>query len=293
VLLCDQMTSPIPTVDNSIGLIKPFLRWPGGKQWLVRRLSKIFPKNWNKYFEPFLGGGSLFFASRPCSARLGDLNERLIETYIAVRDQPLDVIEVLSQWHNSKENYYQIRSQIFKDNIRKAAQTIYLSKTCWNGLYRVNKDGHFNVPFGNHNRAVYDRENIIRASKTLQTAELIACDFEKLIKSAKCNDFVYLDPPYTVLHSKNGFRQYNDRLFSWNDQIRLANTANKLMDKGCLVVISNANHPEVIKLYHRFEYYKLNRHSILAANPEKRCKTEEALFLSFQASEFDDLKNGE
>lgn len=270
-------------------IIKPFLRWPGGKQWLAIRLSKLVPERCRKYFEPFIGGGSLFFASRPKFAKLGDLNERLIETYTSVRDRPLDVIQALSEWPNSREIYYQIRSQAFTDNIRRAAQTIYLSKTCWNGLYRVNREGQFNVPFGNHKRAVYDANNILGASQILQTAELISCDFEDLVNSAACGDFIYLDPPYTVLHSKNGFRRYNDRLFSWNDQIRLARVAHKLVENGCSVVVSNANHPEVIELYHGFKYYKLSRHSVLAADPLRRCKTHEALFLSFQALELDNL----
>jgi DNA adenine methylase len=268
-------------------IIKPFLRWPGGKQWLAARLSKLVPDKCCTYFEPFIGGGSLFFASRPKCAKLGDLNERLTETYTAVRNWPLDVIQALSEWPNSKEIYYHIRSQIFTDNIQRAAQIIYLSKTCWNGLYRVNSEGQFNVPFGNHNRAVYDENNILRASKVLQGAELIPCDFEDLLKTAKCGDFVYLDPPYTVLHSRNGFRRYNECLFSWDDQVRLAQIANKLKDNGCLVVVSNANHPEVIKLYHKFKYYRLNRHSVLAANPVRRCKTQEALLLSFDTCALD------
>jgi len=275
--------------EASNEIIRPFLRWPGGKQWLASRLSKLVPDKCCTYFEPFIGGGSLFFASRPKCAKLGDLNERLTETYTAVRDRPFDVIQALSEWPNSKQIYYQIRSQIFTDIIRRAAQTIYLSKTCWNGLYRVNREGQFNVPFGSHKRAVYDENNILGASQILQTAEIVSCDFEDLLNSAGCDDFVYLDPPYTVLHSKNGFLQYNERLFSWNDQIRLAKMANKLRDNGCLVVISNANHPEVIKLYHGFKYYKLNRHSVLAANPVRRCKTQEALFLSFQPCELDKL----
>lgn len=269
-------------MKDSNKIVKPFLRWPGGKQWLAIRLAELVPSKCNKYFEPFLGGGSLFFATRPKSASLGDLNERLIETYIAVRDKPLDVINVLSEWPNSKDIYYKIRSQIFPDNIQRAAQTIYLSKTCWNGLYRVNRKGHFNVPFGNHKRPVFDEKNILGASQILQNAELNSCDFEDLVISAEFGDFVYLDPPYTVLHYKNCFCRYNDRLFSWSDQLRLAKVAHNLAEKGCSVLVSNADHPEVIKLYHGFKYYKLSRHSILAADPSRRCKTHEALFISFE-----------
>ena len=123
--------------------IKPFLRWAGGKQWLTGRLLGKFPDHEFTYYEPFLGGGSLFFAALPKKALLGDINEQLIQTYCVLRDHPIDLISVLCKWENDKETYYKVRSSNFVNIIWKAAQFIYLNKTCWNGLYRVNQEGKF------------------------------------------------------------------------------------------------------------------------------------------------------
>jgi DNA adenine methylase len=142
----------------SVPQIKPFLRWAGGKQWLAPRLAGIVPQEGFTYYEPFLGGGSLFFVVRPQKAVLGDVNERLIEAYQALRDNPNELISILSMWKNDEETYYKIRSTDFSDRTWSAAQLIYLNKTCWNGLYRVNREGKFNVPFGFNNRKVFDIE---------------------------------------------------------------------------------------------------------------------------------------
>jgi len=260
--------------------VKPFLRWAGGKQWLAHKLARLIPVHDHTYYEPFLGGGSLFFAACPNRAILGDINERLIGTYQILRDRPKDLILILSQWENDEETYYKVRTTEYKDDLWQAAQFIYLNKTCWNGLYRVNRQGGFNVPFGYNNRKVFDGTHLLEASEVLQNAKVIYCDFEQLLKTATAGDFVYLDPPYTVLHSRNGFRQYNEKLFSWQDQVRLADTARELAHRGCLVVISNADNEEVLSLYPDFLYQKVSRHSVLAANPKWRQKTSEALLVS-------------
>lgn len=260
--------------------IKPFLRWAGGKQWLAQRLAGVMPKDNRTYYEPFLGGGSLFFAARPKRAVLGDTNERLINTFRVLRDQPRDLIRILSQWSNDRDTYYAVRSTNGHDEVWNAAQFIYLNKTCWNGLHRVNKQGQFNVPFGNHDRNVFDEAHLLTVSQALQAAELRCCDFQDMLQSAEQNAFVYMDPPYTVLHSQNGFRQYNEKIFSWHDQIRLARVAHDLADRGCIVVISNADNAEVLDLYPEFHYQRVSRHSILAANPKYRRKTQEALLVS-------------
>jgi len=260
--------------------IKPFLKWAGGKQWLSDRLIRLVPETHHTYFEPFLGGGSLFFAACPKRAILGDINERLIETYLAVRDYPDDIIEALSQWPNEKKVYYQIRSSEYSDAALRAAQFIYLNKSCWNGLYRVNKKGRFNVPFGNNRRDIFYSQQILEASGILKNAELKCCDFQELVQIATAGDFVYLDPPYTVLHSKNGFRRYNEKLFSWDDQVRLAETAHVLAKRGCLVLVSNAYNEDLANLYPDFVRLRLYRHSTLAADTLCRRGTQEALFLS-------------
>ena len=260
--------------------VKPFLRWAGGKQWIADRLSKLIASGTGTYFEPFLGGGSLYFAAQPKQAVLSDLNQRLIETYQLLRDAPFEVIRVLDGWKNDEKTYYKVRQITFEDLVPRAAQFIYLNKTCWNGLYRVNRLGKFNVPFGHHGREVFDVQHLLDVSKTLKNADIYCADFDQVISHAKEGDFVYLDPPYTSLHGNNGFRQYNESLFSWRDQQRLGRTAVSLADRGCTILVSNADHKEILGLYPGFSHRRVYRHSILAARSKFRRPTSELLIAS-------------
>lgn len=260
--------------------LRPFLRWAGGKQWLSSQLVNLIPPNIGTYYEPFLGGASLYFQALPNSAVLADVNPRLVETYQALRDEPLEVIAGLRNWVNDKETYYRVRDISFSDIPHRAAQFIYLNRVCWNGLYRVNQQGKFNVPFGNHGRAVADEGHLVEVSQALQEA-LVSCgDFEDTVAHAEEGDFIYFDPPYTSLDSKTGFRQYNETLFSWEDQRRLGRIATSLSERGCHVVVSNANHDGILELYPGFSHRRVTRHSILAANPEFRRLTTELLIAS-------------
>ena len=260
--------------------VKPFLRWAGGKQWISHRLSESIPPYTGKYFEPFLGGGSLYFATLPQRAVLSDLNQRLIETYQQLRDIPLEVIDVLNKWANDERTYYEVRQTDFDDATARAAQFIYLNRTCWNGLYRVNRQGKFNVPFGRHGRTVFNAQHLMDVSATLKNAEVYCADFEQMLKHAQQGDFVYLDPPYTSLQGGNGFRRYNESLFSWHDQQRLGRTAIRLSELGCTVLVSNADHESVVELYPGFSYERVARHSILAASSAYRRMTSELLLAS-------------
>jgi DNA adenine methylase len=265
----------------------PFLRWAGGKQWIAPIIASIVPHNLGNYFEPFLGGGSVFLSVKPERAILGDLNSRLVETYTEIRDNPEAVIYWLSKWENSKDIFLKLRNTTFSIVSKRAAQFIYLNKTCWNGLYRVNKIGQFNVPYGNSpNRHTHDPKSIMYASQVLIGAVLKSCDFEDLLLNASSGDFAYLDPPYTVLHSENGFRRYNEHLFCWDDQQRLASIAHLLVSRGCFVAISNANHSDILKLYPRFYRYFLVRRSNLSANPKFRRSIQEVLLISPNLAKF-------
>jgi DNA adenine methylase len=144
----------------------------------------------------------------------------------------------------------------------------------------VNKRGNFNVPFGNNKRIIYDEKQLVQASRMLKNSVLKCCDFQELVKTAKAGDFVYLDPPYTVLHSNNGFKRYNEKLFSWADQVRLAETARDLAERGCLTVVSNADNQDVVDLYPGFVHLRLLRQSTLAADALRRRETQEILFVS-------------
>lgn len=235
------------------------------------------------YYEPFLGAGSLFFASSPRRARLSDVNERLIETYEIIRDTPRDALRVLGSWRYGRARYYRLRAIHFKDRIHRAAQFIYLNRTCWNGLYRVNREGCFNVPFGRfHNPTVCNTRVLLEASKALRRASLGVADFEEATHDVKHGDFVYLDPPYSVARENNGFRRYNERLFSWQDQMRLASCARELAARGATVVVSNAYHHSIRRLYPKFYCIVLTRRSLLAADPEKRGKAREVILSSIR-----------
>ena len=260
--------------------LKPLLRWAGGKQWIASRLRLMIPDTISTYYEPFLGGGSLFFAARPKAAVLSDLNLQLMETYRTIRAEPSQVMKVLSLWANDATTYYRVRDAVFTDQTFRAARFIYLNKTCWNGLYRVNRSGQFNVPFGNHGRRVFDPCHVQRISAALEGATLKTGDFEDVVRNAGHRDFVYFDPPYATDCEKTGFRQYNEQRFSWRDQQRLGETAVQLAERGCTVVVSNANYDPIISLYPGFSHLAVTRHSILAANPHARQVTGELILCS-------------
>lgn len=269
--------------------LKPFLRWAGGKQWLSKRLLQMVPQQIGKYYEPFLGGGSLFFRLLPEKGVLSDVNERLVETYRSLRDEPHKVIAALGRWTNDEATYYRVRDRRYLSNAFKSAQLIYLNRTCWNGLYRVNLSGEFNVPYGHHERKVFDPEHLLRISRALNSAELRVGDFLSAVNNAQENDFIYFDPPYTTQHSQNGFLKYNQQPFTWEDQERLGRTAVELMGRGCHVVVSNASYEPILNFYPGFHHESVSRNSVLAANPENRQITTEFLIYSPEIARTDSI----
>lgn len=267
----------------------PFLKWAGGKQWLVGRLIKYIPPNAN-YFEPFLGGASLFFAAQPKRSFLSDSNPALIETYETLRDHPLKVIDQITQWRYDKELYYHVRAIRPSGRVGRAARFIYLNRTCWNGLYRVNRRNQFNVPFGRfQNPTICNSVLLLAASTALRKAALSIGDFEAAVAKAKRDDFVYLDPPYTVKHTSNGFLRYNERLFTWTDQERLASVAARLARRGCHVLVTNANHESLISLYRGFKRARVHRLSNLAGDPSKRGAESEMVMATFDLRKLHNL----
>lgn len=238
------------------------------------------PRNYKRYIEPFLGGGSLFFFLRPEAAVLSDANPELINTFIEVRDNVEAIITVLRRWEYSKREYYGIRDRYRpRTATTAAARFIYLNKTCWNGLYRVNLKGKFNVPFGRLKAPYAIREDELRAcSKVLKGKSIVVAGFEDAIATAQPDDFIYLDPPYVTGHNNNGFVEYNAKLFTWSDQVCLAKLAKWLLKKGVKVAVTNAAHDAVIRLYRGFKNIPLSRHSTIAGDVFARRKSEEILF---------------
>ncbi|MDE2787041.1 MAG: Dam family site-specific DNA-(adenine-N6)-methyltransferase [Chloroflexota bacterium] len=260
--------------------MKPLLRWAGGKQWISERLCRMVPDDIGTYYEPFAGGGSLFFRLLPDRAILSDLNVQLMEAYRVMRDYPNRLAAVLGRWPNNEATYYRVRNANYSDRINRAAQLIYLNRTCWNGLYRVNRSGKFNVPFGRNGRRVFDNGHLLNVSKSLQNVKLCCGDFATVVGTASAGDFVYLDPPYSTHRKRNGFIQYNEKIFSWNDQRRLGDIAVRLADRGCHVVITNVGYKPILEFYPGFSHKEISRSSVLAADPSFRQPTTELLIYS-------------
>lgn len=263
----------------------PFLKWAGGKRWLTSAYGNLLPASYERYYEVFLGGGAVFFSMRPQLATLSDLNDQLIECYSVLRDEWQNVVEQLHYHHlnHSKDYYYKIRDSKPRKLGERAAQFIYLNRTCWNGLYRVNLKGEFNVPIGTKTNVLLEADNFEALSALLQKTELLASDFEEVIDKARSGDFIFADPPYTVRHNFNGFVKYNEKIFHWEDQIRLRDCLVRASNRGCLVLLTNAHHPSVIELYENdFELISLSRSSVIAANSKNRGMYEELIVTNFK-----------
>jgi len=256
----------------------PAFRWAGGKRRLLSQIVPLLPKKYNHYYEPFCGGAALFFHLRPSIATLGDKNEDLINCYRQVKNRCEDVIDVLQGFKNTKRNYYEIRKANPQDRVERAARFIYLVELSFNGLYRVNKDGNFNVPYGYKTKKKFDFDQIRYASKALADVKLVHGDFETTVAQAQAGDLIYFDPPYTVAHGNNGFVQYNEKIFSWDGQLRLARLANELADRGCIVVISNAEHSSIKSIYGNFTSHAVTRHSGIGAAAAARKHISEFVF---------------
>lgn len=263
--------------------ITPFLRWAGGKRWLTSNHAKLFPDTFKFYYEPFLGSGSVYFHLMPKQAILSDINEELINSYKAIKENWQQVYALLVA-HSSLhcgDYYYQVRASAPVSAEAKAARFIYLNRTCWNGLYRVNGSGKFNVPIGTQKKALLDTDDFETLSKHFKNVDFCSDDFEVIIDRANAGDFIFVDPPYTVKHNFNGFIGYNEKIFHWDDQVRLSDCLNRASIRGCLVMLTNANHPSIKDLYGNFEIKELSRSSTIAGNISNRGVYEEVIIRNY------------
>jgi DNA adenine methylase len=232
--------------------VKPFLRWTGSKSWFVRdHLQDYLPDDYNNYHECFLGGGSVFFALRPDNkSYLYDTNKDLINAYEQIRDNVDLVISALGRLKNTEEEYYRIRNMRSQTPHTSAAKFIYLNRCSFNGIYRVNSKGEYNVPYGRRNNVdIVTKTNLKRVSQQLKKVKLIAEDFSTVMNNIQPRDLVFFDPPYTVAHENNGFIAYNQKLFSLEDQKKLSSLLNKIDELGAYYILTNAAHEAIDNIY--------------------------------------------
>jgi len=252
---------------NGRAVPRPFLKWVGGKTQLLDRIGPHLPDEIDRYYEPFVGGGALFFRFGPSTATLGDANPELVHCWSIVRDEPDALIEALRVHVYEKDYYYSVRALRPEDlpPIERAARTVFLNRTGFNGLYRVNKSGGFNVPFGRYkNPLICDEENIRACSRFLQETDLRCGDFEAVVKGASEGDFVYFDPPYIPMSATANFTDYRPGGFGRPQHDRLAKTMERLARRGVKVVLSNSDAPGVRGLYEGLKAPNLKVHVVRA-----------------------------
>jgi DNA adenine methylase len=262
--------------------VAPLVKWAGGKRWAVPRLLDTFPKAFNRYYEPFFGSGAAFFAIKPSRAVISDANEELMTTYRAIKDSWQHVWQHLEDHarRHSSQYYYDVRAKRPKGKVQIAARFLYLNRTCWNGLYRVNRRGIFNVPKGSKETVLLSTDAPSEVANALKRATILTGDFEKIIDTARAHDLVYADPPYSVNHNKNGFLKYNESIFTWADQERLAACIGRARERGVFVVVSNANHKSIRALYGSgFALRTVYRSSVISSASESRGRASELVIV--------------
>ena len=274
--------------------LRPFVKWAGGKTQLLDRLHAYMPKTYNNYFEPFIGGGSFFLNIAPKKATINDFNAELVCAYKCFQNDEL--FELLKnelkkhEVNHSEEYYYQIRSMDKEEGFLslpiyvRAARMIYLNKACFNGLYRVNSKGFFNVPSGRKKKVVtFDEENFDSLREYFRNNDITILngDFEDAVKNAKAGDFVYFDPPYDVIESKNSFTSYAKNDFGKDEQIRLARLYKKLSDKGVFVMLSNHNTAFINELYKDFNIHVVNAKRMINSKADGRSDVEEVIITNY------------
>jgi len=283
--------SPFRTADDHT-FLRPFVKWAGGKSQLLQQYTSLYPKadSIGRYVEPFLGGGAVFFhitkLLRPSHDLLWDTNAELIDTFLAVRDEVDPLIELLRQHRqrHSESYYYEVRTQSPQTRVERAARLIYLNKAGFNGLYRVNSRGIFNVPFGHlANPKILDEPMLHAASEALEKAELAARDFRDLATVARKGDFVYFDPPYQPLSKTAKFTSYTSGSFGEKDQRDLANLYAELDRRGCLLMLSNSDTPLVRELYADFRIHVVSARRMINSDGGKRGPIPEAVVLNYDA----------
>lgn len=271
---------------------KPFIKWAGGKHQLLTQFEAYFPKNFNRYFEPFVGSGAVFFhlwneMRLPEQVFLFDTNEELINVYCMVRDrlEELSILLETHQTHHSKDYFYKIRDldrhPVRMGNVERAARTIYLNRTCYNGLYRVNRKGQFNVPMGRYkNPGILHPKVLQSARNALQNVCIDVKDFRELPNMARTGDFFYFDPPYAPVSTTANFTSYTAGNFRHQDQTDLAAVFNQLTHRGCFCMLSNSYTPFISEWYRGFRVEVVQAKRTINSNASRRGAIQEIVVLN-------------
>lgn len=258
----------------------PFLRWAGGKRWLVSRLrGKLNISQFASYHEPFIGGGAMLFSFLPEHAFISDVNEQLMQAYRIMKEDTEGIIEFIEALKTDEETYYRVRSMTPQNEIEAAGRFIYLNRTSFNGIYRVNLRGEYNVPWGKKLNYQFGYENLRKVGKYLQQVEISHGDFELCLEHVQENSLVFLDPPYIMSKNNNVFLKYNQRAFSEQDQDRLAGMIEEIKRRGAYYILTNSNHEKVIETFDKGDNrIELTRTSLIGGTNAKRGAYEECIF---------------
>ena len=274
--------------------LKPFLKWAGSKRQLLQVIDRYIPQNYDKYFEPFLGGGSVFFHLMPEKAVINDINKELMNSYLMIRDQLDSLMKILDNHIYDEKYFYAVREVDRLDTYKKmtsvfkASRFIYLNRVCFNGLYRVNQKGQFNAPFGRYkNPTICNKILLTNINLFLNNVDneikILNCDFEEALKGAKKGDFIYFDPPYDT--DGSNFTNYTKKGFNKDDQIRLKKIIDSLTNKGCKCLLSNSNTEFIQELYKNYLIKEVKANRLINSDSSGRGEVTELLIMNYNVSE--------
>ena len=279
---------------KKISKAKPFLKWVGGKGQLLSQLENLFPKKFNTYFEPFVGGGAVFFALQPKKGSINDINSTLITAYTYLKEDPKKVISSLKKLEKQflekdtegrKVLYYSLREKyntLKVDDFNRAIYFLFFNKTAFNGVYRENSKGGFNVPMGSYkNPKIVDEENILAVSESLKNTKIICGSFYDAVRKAKAGDFVYFDPPYYPLSDTSSFTSYHKDDFSKDDQIKLRDLFVELDKRGVYVMLSNSSAPFIKEIYSKYKQIPVYANRMINSKSDKRGKISEVVIVNY------------
>ncbi len=273
--------------DKNLEQPSPILKWAGGKTQMLDSLIPRMPERYMNYIEPFLGGGALYFRLNSSCSIIADSNPELINLYRQVADYCDEVIEILRTYKNDENMYYSIREKDWRtcSEAEAAARMLYLNRTCYNGLYRLNRRGGFNTPFGRYkNPNICNEKKLRQASALLKTAMIICDDYLNVLKVyAKEGDFVFLDPPYIPISEYADFKRYTKEQFYESDHRALAHEVDRLVDLGCKVMLTNSNHPLVHELYSKYKIEVIQTRRNINSCAKKR-KGEDVIVTTYAKS---------